>query len=253
MILGREDMIVCVRNDGSTRALHELLPDLKVGQIPVMPDGGFFAGRSLGILSVNQSAHTRVGINLAGDMLERRFSKGNSYEKFLKGMAEMSVGLLDMRENLEIEFVPHIWRDVVFLSELLPLIPDPYLRRRIAIASLKPTARGLDAFLRTYSEFDLVLGMRFHANVCPIGMGVPTRGLVNYPQIKLLYEELTMSDRAFDELSFEDSQKLQRLVVSDLENIHAIRAHFIHKMDLLNKMAGETLSKVNAWLLKRFE
>ena len=40
--------------------------------------------------------------------------------------------------------------------------------------------------------------MRFHANVCPIGLGTPTIGLVNYPQVKLLYEELNLENRFVD-------------------------------------------------------
>ena len=44
----------------------------------------------------------------------------------------------------------------------------------------------------------MALSMRFHANVCPIGMHIPTLGLMNYPQIRNLYDEIDQSQRSID-------------------------------------------------------
>ena len=47
-----------------------------------------------------------------------------------------------------------------------------------------------------YASADLVLGMRFHANVCPMALSTPTVGLNCYVQIENLYRELNLEDRA---------------------------------------------------------
>jgi polysaccharide pyruvyl transferase WcaK-like protein len=59
-----------------------------------------------------------------------------------------------------------------------------------------------------------MLGMRFHANVCALGLGIPTIGLVNYPQIQFLYEELNCLDRAFSVHEPGFSKPLRELILS---------------------------------------
>ncbi len=84
-ILGRSDLFFCVRNDGSSRALAEVLGEAVAQQVPVMPDCGFFAGG--GSQAKLPGQPKRLGINLAGDMLERRFDRSLSVEGFLKELA----------------------------------------------------------------------------------------------------------------------------------------------------------------------
>ena len=195
-VLGSKQSFVCVRNDGSSDALRQVLGAENADAIPVMPDGGFFVSRALQTEGCRKSSSRTVGINLAGDMLDTRFNADFDVNDFLVEFAALCTTLLDVAPDTHIALIPHIWRDVSVIADLLPRIPDPYLRRRISVQGLDTTGSGLGTFLRTYSNTSLVLGMRFHANVCPIGMNIPTRGLVNYPQVSLLYRELGLEDRA---------------------------------------------------------
>lgn len=247
-VLGRQDMFVCVRNDGSSSALREVLPAADAAQIPVMPDGGFFAGAAYGRRPERREGQLRIGINIAGDMLERRFDRGCSPTEFLRQLSSVCCALLDARPNLHIDLVPHIWRDISLIAEMLPMIPDHFLRRRIAISSLQPGLNGLGAFLDGYGSSDLVLGMRFHANVCPIGMGVPTLGLLSYPQVELLYRELDLADRLVDVRVPGFERELLEGTLTDLDALPSLRATYAVRMKRLDDQAMKTLTDINSWI-----
>jgi polysaccharide pyruvyl transferase WcaK-like protein len=244
--LERRNFFVCVRNDGSTKALREVLGVKTAEQIPTMPDGGFFADPDGSRQAEGNSG--RIGINIAGDMLERRFDRSLKTEDFLHELADVCRALMDAKPDLRIDLMPHIWRDSVLITQLLPMIPDSYLRRRVAVGRLEPGETGLVGFLQSYRSFDLVLGMRFHANVCPIGMGVPARGLLNYPQVGHLYEELDMSDRLIDVRDAGFGKPLVDAVLSDLFNLPAQRQLCVDRVAQLHQQAHATLLKIDEWL-----
>lgn len=245
-VLSRNDMFVCVRNDGSRRALREVLGDETASRILTMPDGGFFADPTGCRHAYDDSG--RIGINIAGDMLERRFDRGLTSEGFLRELGGVCCKLLDGKPELRIDLMPHIWRDSTIISDLLPFISDPYLRRRIAIGRLDPSEAGLAGFLESYRNFDMVLGMRFHANVCPLGMGVPVRGLLNYPQLERLYEEIEMKDRLVDVREPGFGKILIDKVMSDLNDLETQRRLCAERVTSLNGEAIETLLELDVWL-----
>jgi len=245
-VLDRRDMFVCVRNDGSSFALSEVLGEETAARIHIMPDGGFFADPA-GCRPV-QGDSGRIGINIAGDMLERRFDRGLTTEGFLHELAEACRELMDALPALRIDLMPHIWRDSALIAQLLPMIPDPYLRRRVAVGRLEPGETGLADFLQRYRSFDLVLGMRFHANVCPIGMGVPARGLLNYPQVERLYEELDLQDRLVDVRVAGFGKHLVEAVLSDLADLPMLRGVCAERVARLHGQARVTLTALADWL-----
>ena len=67
-----------------------------------------------------------------------------------------------------------------------------------------------------YKDAKLVLANRFHANVCSIGMQIPTVGLVNYRQIKKLYEEL--KSKNYVDISQQDFSKGLMQKIQNYEN-----------------------------------
>lgn len=248
-IVDREDMFVCVRNDGSSRALGELVSADVAASVPVMPDGGFFAGRALGVARPQSRGERRVvGINIAGDMADRRYGEGAGYAAFLRNVAEIVRHLVELAPDIDVLFVPHIWRDAQLLSDLLTLLPDPYLRRRTTIGQLQPRTGGLRTFLADYAACEAVIGMRFHANVCPIGMNVPTIGLVSYPQVRLLYEEL----QAIGRLAPVDGESFVDDVVSATQRSLADGSVVMSEsgaiMARVNDQATATLSGIGSWL-----
>jgi polysaccharide pyruvyl transferase WcaK-like protein len=243
--LERKNIFLSVRNDGSKHALNKVAGTEISEQIPVIADGGFFAG--IPALPAKKTAPV-IGINLAGDMLEQRFNGDVSPSDFLNGLGKVCMDLIDQYPGLKIEIIPHIWKDIVFISRFLDHINDPYIRRYIRIASLDPTLAGLESFLTEYRKYDLVLGTRFHANVCPIGMHIPTRGLVCYSQIKLLYEELNFLDRIIDVTKLGFENELRNSISEDLVEKDHISAQYKLVLDSLNQETDGALLKMNDWL-----
>ncbi|NVK33489.1 MAG: polysaccharide pyruvyl transferase family protein [Rhodobacteraceae bacterium] len=244
-VLEREAAFVSVRNDGSKRALELILGAKISAKIPVIADGGFFCHEPTPKVG---GATQSIGINIAGDMLDQRFNEGTSVKDFISGLQQVCTTLIDQNPSLRIDLIPHIWRDVVFISEFIGELPDPYLRRNVGIAPLLPTREGLPEFLQRYASYDLVLGMRFHANVCPIGMGVPTRGLYCYPQVKLLYEELGLEDRICDLKNGDFTTNLIETAQADLQAGNEIRARYTGVTEKLSAETDAVLQDVNTWL-----
>lgn len=244
-VMARESMFVCVRNDGSFSALEEVLGADVASRIPVMPDGGFFARAP----NTNRCFDPlrKIVINIAGDMLERRFPGQKTTQQFLQELADTCASLLEADDGLTIELAPHIWRDMVLIAQLLPLIPDRHLRRRVVVSSLTPTSSGLPAFLSLYGNCDLALGMRFHANVCPIGMATPTLGLLTYPQVEKLYAELDMKDRLLD-VACCDGDIMRARVLKELNELPRTHALYIEANLKLQRQAKNVLDEMNAWL-----
>jgi len=249
-VLSRNDMFVCVRNDGSQLALNEVLGEETASRIPTIPDGGFFADPAGCKQAYADSG--RIGINIAGDMLERRFDKGLTSRGFLQELGLACCELLEAKPGLRIDFMPHIWRDNVIVGELLPFIADNHLRRSITVGRLDPSYAGLPGFLESYRNFDLVLGMRFHANVCPLGMGVPSRGLLNYPQVARLYEEIGMSDRVIDVREPGFGRIMIDTVITDLIDLSTQRRLCAERIVNLKNQADATLQTLKSWLNKMF-
>ena len=248
-VLSRKDMFVCVRNDGSSTALSEILGPSYSIVVPVMPDGGFFAGATLVEPSLaSRNERKLIGINLAGDMLDRRFNADLSSEAFLSEFSSACTRLLVENPFIDLEFVPHIWRDIQVISEILPFFPDALLRSRIRVAPLHASPCGLQEFLTTYQKFSLVLGTRFHANVCPIGMGVPTRGLLNYPQVSHLYRELGLTERLVEVRYAGFGEMLFTQAIDDLSEYEVISESYKVCSRQLRVSAVEVLNKMNTWL-----
>lgn len=249
-IMERPNFFICVRNDGSKNALCEVLGEQFAALIPVIPDGGFFADSAE--YQPIDCAGKRIGINIAGDMLERRFSRDLNAEGFLRELGAACCTLMDLNSELSIDLIPHIWRDNVMIAQLLSLIPDPYLRSRIAVGRLEPNEAGLPAFLQNYRSLDLVLGMRFHANVCPIGMGTPVRGLLNYPQVEKLFEEIGMSDRLVDVRNPGFGQQIIDGVLADFSSLPAQRQRCLESVIELRQKTSTVLAGVDVWLNQNF-
>jgi polysaccharide pyruvyl transferase WcaK-like protein len=245
-ILERRNLFVCVRNDGSAQGLHEVMGERAAALVPTIPDGGFFADPAG--CRIADADSNRIGINIAGDMLDRRFDRNFDAAGFLKELSEVCCSLMDEKPQINIDFMPHIWRDSVLIAQLLQMLPDPYLRRRVSVGRLDPRELGLTGFLQSYRSFDLVLGMRFHANVCPIGMGVPSRGLLNYPQVEHLYGEIGMRDRLVDVRDPGFGQILFESVMADLADLPAQRQYCMDCITKLQKQADVTLGKIDNWL-----
>ena len=182
---------VSVRNDGSLETVRSLFGDSYAARIERIADCGFFLD-----LPGTAPARPVIAVNVAADMPELRFDAHGAKGAVLSAgdaMQELASALqilLDSDPELGVVFIPHVFSDIDAISEVLRRIPDRLRRRRVDIAPYSSAMGGyVDAF-QIYRSARVVLGMRFHATVCSIGMGRPVVCMMSYPKMADLLDEI---------------------------------------------------------------
>lgn len=199
VLLGSEQYLLTIRNDGASQTLAKYVSTEVADKVSVLPDGGFFAEFDRGE-AYFVSANTLVGINLACDMEGIRFGRLGSpdgYPEFCKEMAKSMEAVL-AENDVTLVMFPHIYSDLRIITDVVYGLSDRLRRTKIMVASYSVGPGGADRIFGGYRQCDLIVGMRFHANACPIGMGKPTIGINSYPQIEYLYEELEYPNGCID-------------------------------------------------------
>lgn len=249
--LHSEKCLVSVRNDGSLDNIKDLIGLEYANKIYEIPDGGFFYNLIKSDFGQNLIGDgMNIAINLAGDMLERRFSGEVTYKEFIRKFSLYLESLFQDMPSLNIIFIPHIFRDLSIIFDVLENINDKYRRTNISVA---PCIQGDDKFhhiFDIYSRCNLVLGTRFHSNVCNIALGIPTIGLVCYPNVKNLYKSLGLEDRIVD-LKDNNFDHVLRIITNDtINNFNKIKEDYDNKKQHLLENANEFHCLVNEWLKK---
>ncbi|MFP3454347.1 polysaccharide pyruvyl transferase family protein, partial [Bacillus sp. SIMBA_154] len=83
----------------------------------------------------------------------------------------------------------HIPSDIKAIYQVLEALDDFTLRNSVFVAPCLQHDEGAKFIFSIYKSSDLVIGTRFHSNVCAISMGVPTIGLVALDRVKYLYDK----------------------------------------------------------------
>ena len=200
-VITREDFVLSLRNDGSLNTMQKTLPKKYHQYFKKIPDGGFFIHKLIKSIHSKTSSSQLIGINIAGDMLDIRYDQSVSsinYTSFLEEFTSMIHKLLEKDSHLKIKFFPHIYKDYRVINDFLNLINEKFARERILVHHYASGDEfALNSF-QSYQECDLILGNRFHSNVCAFSLAIPSIGLLNYSQIEYLYSDLNMIDRIVD-------------------------------------------------------
>jgi polysaccharide pyruvyl transferase WcaK-like protein len=227
VLTASERYLVTVRNDGAGAVIRKVLPAQVADQVTVIPDGGFFLAIDSPPMPDGAAPKLRIALNLACDMPEIRFAAfggaAGGYEKFCDEFAAFIDTVSRQRPDVHFVLFPHIHSDLRINSDLVARLGDRLRRTRVSTAPYVTGAAGARHVYGLYARCDLVLGMRFHANVCAFGTGVPSLGLYNYPQIKFLYDELDSADRCFDVRQPGYSATLAPAVIDSLGRLGELR------------------------------
>lgn len=193
-----EKYFVSVRNDGALGNIEKIYADRYKNKIVEIPDGGFFTNApNLNHYELEREM-TNVLINVAGDMPEVRFPGTNgkiTYESFTEEFAKIIEELsFEYKHNLNFIFVPHIFRDIKTSYDIISNINDKVRRKNVKVAPYLIGDKGHDYIFSLYKQTDLILGMRFHSNVCSYALKKNVIGLVNYVQISNLYKDINSNE-----------------------------------------------------------
>jgi polysaccharide pyruvyl transferase WcaK-like protein len=212
LVLESRKCLVTVRNDGAHPTLRQHVPAALADRVTTIPDGGFFLETAD---PGPKPTKRRIGINLACDMPEVRFANfPGGFDTFCDEFAALLGAVAAADPEVDFVFFPHIYSDMKIISAVLGKMGDRLRRTRTSCAPYLTGATGARAIFAQYRHCDLMLGMRFHANVCALALGIPTIGLVNYPQVQFLYEELGYLERAFSVRDPGFSTALRELISS---------------------------------------
>lgn len=246
---------VSVRNDGALANIEQIYGDRYKNKISKIPDGGFFTMVNNYNHFEIESKMTNILINLAGDMPEVRFPNKEwaiNYNTFIINFAKFIEELsLEYNNKINFIFAPHIFRDLKTAYDIINNLNDKLRRTNIKVAPYLVSDNGHDYIFSLYNQSDLILGMRFHSNVCSYALEKNIIGLVNYIQIKNLYTDINSNE--YVEVNKKDfKKKLKNLAIKHLnnnENFEILSKNIKEK--LLNDTKVE-YKKLNNWLKLNF-
>lgn len=246
--------LISVRNDGAHATLTKHLGASYGDRVNTVPDGGFFSSEAWKEEGSNSDGKTLIGINIACDMPEVRFQGFGVESPLISFCEEMAQSLELVSEQIpdsELLLVPHIYSDVRVVSLILDRLPDRLRRNRVRVLNYGSGEQIAEGIVREYAQCDLVLGMRFHANVCALAYGVNTLGLECYPQITKLYGELGLEDRLIDvsKPGFKDG--LASRVVRELANQTSWRGIIGDVSARLKYQRGVFENRVREWFRQK--
>ncbi len=165
-LLQRKAVSFSVRNDGSRERLAAVGFDA-----PEVPDPGFFVDGDYDAPPVRKPY---VCVQLANDAKSLR---GFQDDLILPGLAQGVRNLL--RRGYSVVLTPHVRADIALsqaLIEHLETPPDVHMWNWFDMLREEHTIKAL----AYYKHADFVLGMRGHAQICPIGMGTPVVTIANH-------------------------------------------------------------------------
>ena len=248
-VIERGDLVT-VRNDGSYELLNHIYENRYCEKILKVPDGGFFCRFTEHEQPLIVSGHKNICINIAGDMPEIRFPGGEKLnrESFILEMAQLCNGILEKDENIRLIFVPHILSDLKIISDVMSHILDWHLRTRVSCAGCY-NGQATDGLVNfdLYRQSDLVLGMRYHANVVPIGMGVPTIMLGTYEPHLSLCKDLDIMHRCVIANKKGFSVELENKIFNILKDDTQIRKENNIICQELQKENDTYMGKIREW------
>ena len=190
-----------IRNDGAIKTLHKFFSKDFHSKFYHLVDGGFLVN-TVSIskkIDKEKDKHKKyLGVNIAGDMLDIRFNKDLKYPDFIKLMSENLNSIMHKDPKLNLVLIPHIFRDLKPIHDILDHLADDLRRERVIVAELRQGNSGMFQTVSYYQKCDLILANRFHSNVIGLVLNIPTIGLFNYRQIKDLYEEINLSNNLFE-------------------------------------------------------
>ncbi len=254
LLFASDRYLVSTRNDGSLARLKDLVGDAYARRFHVVPDGGFFT-------EVGDFDHPEIpvgcraiALNFGGDLLDKRFpvaaataaaGKGRrsapttpkdyeafrsagfaGYDAFLDVFSRVLTDFLAADEKLRLVCIPHIYRDIEAAYHFIHRMGFPYARRRIAMAPYLSGRPGQDYVFDLYRKCALSIGMRLHANVVPIGLGVPSIGLSTFPMTADVYRECGIPERALDPGAADFEDRLRTLIADSLADPEPVRRRY---------------------------
>jgi len=182
--------LTSVRNRGTQQELKMMGVEEKT----IIPDPAMFLEPYKIIIP---EIHNKfcVGLNLAGDRIDRRF--GGTMKDDLRKLAyEINQFLLDLkfrdRESYKVVYIPHVHEYDSHLSYFLKgEFHDKFFDLSKELPWLYPEqSLNVPIIAGIYAQMDVVVGMRAHSNIIPYGQKVPVIGYGMHDKIRYFSQQV---------------------------------------------------------------
>ncbi len=194
-LCARPNIKIALRNDGSVNSFKDEIGEHYLEYMEEILDNGYFY-EPVELDPIFTNGKRYVAVNITSDQLTMKSnSRGNIdtaryYEELSK-----SFTYLISQEDFDVVLVPHIYSDLRAISDLLVTMDDFLIRRHVTIAPCIQYDKGANLLFSIYKNSGLVLGMRYHANVCNMAMVKPIVGLAALDRVQYAYDSLNLNDR----------------------------------------------------------
>jgi polysaccharide pyruvyl transferase WcaK-like protein len=241
-ITSNKKYFVSIRNDGAYSNLKKLYGNFFENKIIEIPDSGIKLKEN----EINKviSHKNLIGINLAGDMIEKRY---NSFELTTQIISSF-IMFLGKEQNKNIVFFPHILKDYDIIFSVLKMIPNELKRKKISIAPYQNGNVGMKNIFGIYNNCEIIFANRFHSNIASIGLGKPTIGLCNYPQIRNLYKELNLESYLINMNKPDFTNDLKKIFHEINDNYEKSRLKFKTISDEVSKKHDNQMNILCNWI-----
>lgn len=230
-LLKKKALSFSIRNDGSKERLDNI--GLSFEEIP---DPGFFVDGNHPRPKIEGDY---VILQIANDAANERNTNNNT---FLQNMVELCKYLI--HNNYTVVLTPHCFPDIDVSNKIVQIIQSPkvFSWNWFDIIREDNVSKGLGYY--KYAAF--VIAMRGHAQICPIGMGVPVITIINHPKHLGLLQKLNMMNlwvAVTDQNFMIKIKSLIKYVEKNKTKIKQKNIELVNQLMIKTKLFIETLIK----------
>ena len=245
-ILAKDKCLVSVRNDGSHEIIENHVGSAYAKQIHEIPDPGFFFQLDEAYTNTFKTLLKKdaryIAICLAGDEAQARYGDP---VRFPEKMGKSLQRLLDVYDDLNLIFFPHIFQDLETIYNILGHLPDQTRRLRTQVAPCFQGANAEQYIFSLYSQCDIVVSNRLHGIVVPVSLGIASVAFCDNATRKVprLIEKIDLADYKY-------------LYTEDLDGFHDTVCDTLAKSTTFKKRSAvllESLTIVNDRFIEKFK
>lgn len=233
-MLKEKSVAFSVRNDGSAERLRKLGLDFDE-----VPDPGFFVDAN----------HPRPQINGKYVVLQIAYDspseRGLDNDVFFLNLCEVCKNLLE--KGYSVVLAPHCYPDIEISGKIVKHVNNSkvFVWDWFSMIREDNVTTGLGYY--KYASF--VLAMRGHAQICPIGMGVPVISIINHPKHLGLLKKLRQENLMVMVNDKDFLNKIFSLISFVENNALCIKEQYFCLMNEMTQQTSAYVSKISKRIL----
>lgn len=193
-LLERNNTTIAFRNDGSSSVVRDFVGNKYYENIPEVLDSGFFYDTDASMYRPVDKPY--IIMNSTVDQLFMKSTQvGEIDPDFYNNEMLKVINHFIKNTDYDIVFAPHIYADYKAIDKLLSKLDNFHVRTRVALTPYVQGNYGCDMIFSAYKNSDLVIGMRFHANVCSLSMNNLSVGIAATDRVVNAYKHIGAENR----------------------------------------------------------